>query len=64
MMMFVLDSKESLDLLRETCTVECKTALGRDGQGKLPHDFWPTYSAFVGPSEHKDGGTTYYLFLP
>lgn len=45
--MFVLDSEESLALLRETCTVECKAALGQDGKGKLPRDFWSTYSAFA-----------------
>ena len=45
--MLGLDSEEDLTLLRETCTIECKTAIGRDGRGKLPSDFWPTYSAFA-----------------
>ena len=36
--------------LRETEDVEIKLALGRDGQGELPKDFWPTYSAFANTS--------------
>jgi len=27
--------------------MECKLAAGRDGNGALPEDFWPTYSAFA-----------------
>lgn len=38
---------EDIALLRETVEVECKLAAGRDGQGQLPADFWPTYSAFA-----------------
>ena len=34
-------------LLREACDLECKLAAGRDGQGAVPDDFWPTYSAFA-----------------
>ena len=45
-------SLEDLSLLRESCDLECKLALGRDGQGALPEDFWPTYSAFA----NTDGG--------
>ena len=33
--------------LRESVALECKLAAGRDGQGALPEDFWPTYSAFA-----------------
>jgi len=36
-----------IDLLRESVDLECKLALGQDGQGKLPKDFWPTYSAMA-----------------
>ncbi|MDB6138785.1 MAG: hypothetical protein JWO94_1857 [Verrucomicrobiaceae bacterium] len=36
-----------LALLRESVDVECKLAAGRDGQGALPEDFWPTYSSFA-----------------
>ena len=36
-----------LALLRESVDFECKLATGRDRQGALPGDFWPTYSAFA-----------------
>ncbi len=36
-----------LDALREGWDFEVKKAAGRDGQGKLPDDFWPTYSAMA-----------------
>lgn len=36
-----------LELLQETVDLECKLAAGRDGNGALPEDFWPTYSAFA-----------------
>lgn len=45
--MLQIQTKEDLSILRETSTLECKTAAGRDGNGKLPRDFWPTYSAFA-----------------
>lgn len=45
--MFRIDSIEDIVLLRETCTLECKLAAGQDGRGKIPKDFWPTYSAFA-----------------
>lgn len=38
--------------LRESSSLECKLAAGRDGKGALPEDFWPTYSAFA----NTDGG--------
>jgi len=40
------------ELLRESVDLECKLAAGRDGSGKLPDDFWPTYSSFA----NTDGG--------
>ncbi|MFH1465074.1 MAG: RNA-binding domain-containing protein [Pseudomonadota bacterium] len=35
------------DALREGWDIEVKKAAGRDGRGKLPADFWPTYSAMA-----------------
>ena len=45
--MIDIQSIADLELLRESVDLECKLALGRDGQGALPDDFWPTYSAFA-----------------
>ncbi|MDU0697876.1 RNA-binding domain-containing protein [Pseudomonas aeruginosa] len=45
--MIDLHSPADLELLRESIDLECKLAAGRDGQGALPEDFWPTYSAFA-----------------
>ncbi len=45
--MLELNSPESIALLQETVELECKLAQGRDGQGGLPKDFWPTYSAMA-----------------
>jgi ATP-dependent DNA helicase RecG len=42
-----IKSISDIDLLRESVDLECKLALGQDGQGKLPKDFWPTYSAMA-----------------
>lgn len=39
--------------LSESCLLECKLAIGKDGQGKIPNDFWETYSAFA----NTHGGT-------
>lgn len=50
--MIDLHSPADLELLRESVGLECKLAAGRDGQGALPEDFWPTYSAFA----NTDGG--------
>lgn len=33
--------------VKETWSVECKLAQGRDGHGALPEDIWETYSAFA-----------------
>ena len=38
---------DSLGPLAEGVRLECKLAQGRHGQGELPRDFWPTYSAFA-----------------
>lgn len=38
---------EDITTLSETVDLECKLAAGRDGNGQLPVDFWPTYSAFA-----------------
>ena len=45
--MIDITSIADLELLRESVDLECKLAAGRDGQGALPEDFWPTYSAFA-----------------
>jgi len=45
--MIEIRSRADLTLLRESVELECKLAAGRDGQGALPDDFWPTYSAFA-----------------
>ena len=50
--MIDFQSLEDLSLLRESVSLECKLANGRDGKGALPEDFWPTYSAMA----NADGG--------
>lgn len=45
--MFPIQTQDDFKLIRETATLECKLARGRDGRGALPDDFWPTYSAFA-----------------
>jgi predicted HTH transcriptional regulator len=45
--MISIDSIPDIGLLRESIDLECKLAAGRDGNGALPEDFWPTYSAFA-----------------
>lgn len=45
--MIDIQSTADLELLRESVDLECKLAAGRDGQGAVPVDFWPTYSAFA-----------------
>lgn len=45
--MLEIKSLQDIEALAETTTVECKLAAGKDGQGRLPEDFWPTYSAFA-----------------
>lgn len=51
--MIPLRSLTDVSLLAETVDVECKLAAGRDGQGAVPDEFWPTYSAFA----NTQGGT-------
>ena len=45
--MFDLALLQDLSLLRESVTLECKLAQGKEGQGEVPKDFWPTYSAMA-----------------
>ena len=45
--MIDFQSLQDLSLLRESLSVECKLAGGRDGKGSLPEDFWPSYSAMA-----------------
>ncbi len=42
-----IQTLSDVELLRESVDLECKLAIGRDGQGALPSDFWPTYSSFA-----------------
>ena len=45
--MIEIQSIADIELLRESVDLECKLSGGRDGQGAVPDDFWPTYSAFA-----------------
>ena len=45
--MFDIRQLDDLQLLRETCELECKLAHGQSGQGEVPKDFWLTYSAMA-----------------
>ena len=45
--MIEIQSIADIELLRESVDLECKLAGGHDGQGAVPEDFWPTYSAFA-----------------
>ena len=38
---------DDLQAQRESADFEAKSAQGQDGRGALPHDIWPTYSAFA-----------------
>jgi ATP-dependent DNA helicase RecG len=38
---------DEVEALREGWDFEAKRATGKDGGGKLPEDFWPTYSAMA-----------------
>lgn len=42
-----IESLTDIELLREAYDLECKLAAGIDGRGKLPADFWETYSSFA-----------------
>jgi predicted HTH transcriptional regulator len=50
--MIDIQSIADVELLRESEELECKLALGRDGKGAVPADFWETYSAMA----NTDGG--------
>lgn len=50
--MFDIHTIEDIQLLHESCELECKKAGGRDGQGAVPESFWETYSAMA----NTDGG--------
>lgn len=45
--MFKITDLIDLQTLSESVELEFKQAQGQDGQGKLPQDFWPTYSAMA-----------------
>lgn len=53
--MLHIPNLDTLPLLRESVSIECKLAIGRDGKGALPDDFWPTYSAMA----NTDGGLVF-----
>lgn len=50
--MIDIQSIADVELLRESEELECKLALGRDGKGAVPADFWETYSSMA----NSDGG--------
>ena len=45
--MFHINDQIDLETLCESAELEFKLAQGKDGKGKLPNDFWPTYSAMA-----------------
>lgn len=45
--MFQITDEKDLQALSESEELEFKLAQGKDGRGKLPDDFWPTYSAMA-----------------
>jgi ATP-dependent DNA helicase RecG len=45
--MFQVADLVDLQTLSESAELEFKLAQGQDGKGKLPDDFWPTYSAMA-----------------
>ncbi|MGY5451433.1 RNA-binding domain-containing protein [Agarivorans sp. MS3-6] len=45
--MFHIEDQVDLQVLSESAELEFKLAQGKDGKGKLPDDFWPTYSAMA-----------------
>ena len=51
--MIQLNSLADIRSLKESVSLECKKAAGRTGAGKLPSNFWETYSAMA----NTNGGT-------
>ena len=47
MNMLHIADQVDLQALSESAELEFKLAQGKDGKGKLPDDFWPTYSAMA-----------------
>ena len=45
--MFDIEDQVDLQALAESAELEFKLAHGKNGKGKLPDDFWPTYSAMA-----------------
>ena len=45
--MFTIADLIDLQTLSESTELEFKLDQGKDGKGKLPDDFWPTYSAMA-----------------
>lgn len=45
--MFQITDLVDIQALSESAELEFKLAQGQDGKGKLPDDFWPTYSAMA-----------------
>ena len=45
--MIHMKTLSDISTLRESVTLECKLAAGKDGNGSIPRDFWETYSAFA-----------------
>ncbi len=42
-----IQTADDISYLAEGSQLECKAAQGKDKQGEIPKDFWPTYSAFA-----------------
>lgn len=51
-----ISTKNDIALLSKSESLECKKAVGKDGKGELPSNFWETYSAMA----NSNGG---YVFL-
>jgi predicted HTH transcriptional regulator len=49
---FEINTLDDIAVLKESSSLECKQASGRDGNGAVPNDMWESYSAFA----NTDGG--------